>query len=150
MSSGDADGPPRDSTGRGDPSNRGSHDGGASSVSDDAPTPRERVRRLGRAALLGAVLAGLAVLALVLSGESVQFASENVFALGALVFGFSMLGWSGSVFVGDGIENVQRHLGGNSNWTETGSRQAMAVLGSVGLGGMVGASVVTVVLASVT
>jgi hypothetical protein len=112
-------------------------------------TVRERVARLGRALLLGAVLAGVAVPLLVLSGESVAFASEKVFAVGALVFGFSILGWSGSVFAGKGIENFQRHVGGGSDWSEADSRQAMAVLGSVGLGGMVGAAVATVVVGAI-
>ncbi|UPW02139.1 hypothetical protein M0R88_08605 [Halorussus gelatinilyticus] len=121
---------------------------GASPESGDAPTLRERLRRLGRALALGAALAGLAVPALVLTGESVAFASEKIFAVGALVFGFSILGWSGSVFAGEGIENFQRHLGGRSDWSEADSRQAMALLGSVGLGGMVGAMVATWVVGS--
>ena len=116
---------------------------------DDPPTPRERARQLGRALLLGAVLAGLAVPALVLSGESVRFASSKVFAVGALVFGFSILGWSGSVFAGRGMESFQQYLGGRSDWSEADSRRAMTVLGSVGAGGMVGASLATVVVGSV-
>ncbi|UPV76064.1 hypothetical protein M0R89_08405 [Halorussus limi] len=118
--------------------------------SDVEPTLRERVRRLGRALALGAALAAVAVPVLVLSGESVGFASEKIFAVGALVFGFSILGWSGSVFAGRGIENFQRHLGGRSDWSEADSRQAMAVLGSVGLGGMVGTVLATWVVAGVT
>jgi hypothetical protein len=117
--------------------------------SDDAPTPREYLRRLGRAVLLGAVLAGFGVPLLVIWGESVRFASEKMFALAALVFGFAILGWSGSVFAGRGVENVQRQLGGGSDWSEADSRRAMAVLGSVGLGGMVGASLATWLVASV-
>src|SRR6056297_82088 len=115
------------------------------SVDSADPTVRERAARLGRALLLGGVLAGLAVPLLVLSGETLVFASEKVFAVGALVFGFSILGWSGSVFAGKGIENFQRHIGGRSDWSEADSRQAMALLGSVGLGGMVGAVTATVV-----
>ncbi|MFC7081626.1 DUF7268 family protein [Halorussus caseinilyticus] len=118
-------------------------------IRDDSPTRRERARQLGRALAFGAVLAGLAVPVLVASGESVQFASEKVFAVGALVFGFSLLGWSGSVFAGRGIENFQRHIGGRSDWSEADSRRAMAVLGSVGVGGMVGASLATLVVGSV-
>ncbi|WP_135852349.1 DUF7268 family protein [Halorussus salinus] len=117
-------------------------------VSGDStdPTVRERAARLGRALLLGGVLAALAVPLLVLSGETLVFASEKVFAVGALVFGFSILGWSGSVFAGKGIENFQRHIGGRSDWSEADSRQAMALLGSVGLGGMVGAMAATLVV----
>jgi len=107
---------------------------------------RESGRLVGRALALGALAAGVAVPALVLAGETVGFASQKVFAVGTLVFGFSILGWSGSVFAGEGIENFQKHLGGGSNWSEADSRQAMVVLGSVGAGGMVGASVATVVV----
>lgn len=110
---------------------------------------RERVRLVGRAALLGVVLAALGVVALVLWGETLRFASQKVFALGALVFGFSLLGWSGSVFAGKGIEHFQEFLGGRSDWSEADSRQAMTVLGSVGVGGMVGASLTTMVLGSI-
>ena len=109
---------------------------------------RERARLVGRALALGAGLAALGVVALVLSGESLRFASEKVFAVGALVFGFSLLGWSGSVFAGEGIENFQEYIGGRSDWSEADSRRAMTVLGSVGLGGMVGASLATVALGS--
>ena len=110
---------------------------------------RRRVRVVGRAIVLGAVLAALAVPALVVAGETVQFASEKVFAVGALVFGFALLGWSGSVFAGRGIENAQEHLDVSSNWTEADSRRAMTVLGGVGVGGMVGASLATMALGGV-
>jgi hypothetical protein len=116
---------------------------------DDSPTPRERARQLGRALLLGAAMAAIAVPVLVASGESVRFASEKVFAVGALVFGFSLLGWSGSVFAGRGMENFQRYIGGRSDWSEADSRRAMTVLGSVGVGGMIGASLATMVVGSV-
>ncbi|WP_276299815.1 DUF7268 family protein [Halorussus lipolyticus] len=122
---------------------------GGDGTRDDSPTPRERVRQLGRALLLGAVLAGIAVPVVVLSGETVRFASEKVFAVGALVFGFSLLGWSGSVFAGRGMENFQRYIGGRSDWSEADSRRAMTVLGSVGVGGMMGASLATWVVGSV-
>jgi hypothetical protein len=110
---------------------------------------RQRAREVGRAVALGAALGALAVPVVVVSGESVGFASEKVFAVAALVFGFSLLGWSGSVFAGRGIENFQRHIGGRSDWSAADSRQAMAVLGGVGLGGMVGATLATLVVASV-
>jgi len=110
---------------------------------------RERARQAGRALAFGGALAGVGVVALVVSGETLEFASTKVFAVGALVFGFSLLGWSGSVFAGRGIENFQRHIGGRSDWSEADSRRAMVVLGSVGLGGMVGASVTTALVGAV-
>ncbi|WP_115862475.1 DUF7268 family protein [Halorussus litoreus] len=119
------------------------------SADESSPTLRDYAMLIGRALALGAVLAGVAVPLVVLSGESVRFASEKVFAVAALVFGFSILGWSGSVFAGRGIENFQRYIGGRSDWSEADSRRAMMVLGSVGAGGMVGASLTTAVVGAV-
>ena len=107
---------------------------------------RERVRLVGRTALLGLALGALGVPLAIASGETLQSASETVFAVGALVFGFALIGWSGSVFMGDAVESMQEYMDTNTNWTEADSRQAMAILGSVGLGGMVGASLATVVV----
>ena len=121
---------------------------GESSDGIDSLELRDRLRQLGRAALLGGVLAAVGVLALVLYGTSLAFASEKVFALGALIFGFALLGWSGSVFAGRGMENFQRYLDGNSDWSAADSRRAMVVLGGVGVGGMVGATLMTMVLGS--
>ncbi|NHN61036.1 hypothetical protein G9466_18385 [Halorussus sp. JP-T4] len=98
--------------------------------------------------MLGAGLGAFGLVVLVATGEPVDVASETVFAVGALVFGFSLLGWSGTVFAGRGIEHFQRHVGGRSDWSAADSRQAMAVLGGVGVGGMVGASLATVVVGS--
>jgi hypothetical protein len=113
---------------------------------DSGDSLRERAREVARATLFGAGLGAFGLVVIVLSGETLTFASEKVFAVGALVFGFSILGWSGSVFAGRGIENFQRHIGGRSDWSAADSRQAMAVLGGVGLGGMIGASLATVVV----
>lgn len=107
---------------------------------------RPRARLVARFGLFGALLGGVGVLLLVTSGEAVAFASRTAFSVGALVFGLALLGWSGSVFAGGAIENMQKHLGSNSDWTEADSRRAMAVLGSLGGGGMVGSSVMTIVL----
>ncbi|WP_435180861.1 DUF7268 family protein [Halorussus sp. AFM4] len=119
------------------------------STAGDGSVLRQRAREVGRATLLGAGLGALGLVALVAAGEPVDLASETVFAVGALVFGFSLLGWSGTVFAGRGIESFQRHLGGRSDWSAADSRQAMAVLGGVGVGGMAGASLATVVVGSV-
>ncbi|MFC4448741.1 DUF7268 family protein [Halorussus aquaticus] len=116
---------------------------------DSSSGLRERAREVWRAALLGAALGAFGLVAVVVAGETLQFASEKLFALAALVFGFSLLGWSGSMFAGRGMENFQKHLGGRSDWSAADSRQAMAVLGGVGVGGMVGVSVGTAVLANV-
>ncbi|WP_321112698.1 DUF7268 family protein [Halorussus salinisoli] len=149
MRSGDSDESRPGEPNPGDSRSGGLRPGDSTPNGDESPTLRERAARLGRALLFGVALAGAAVPVLVVSGESLQFASEKVFAVGALVFGFSILGWSGSVFAGRGIQSFQRHIGGRSDWTEADSRQAMAVLGSVGVGGMIGASLATVVVGSV-
>ena len=107
---------------------------------------RVRVRLVRRPLLAGFVLGALAVAATLVTGETLRFASRKVFALGALVFGFALLGWSGSVFVGRGVEDMQRHLETNTDWSEADSRRAMAVLGAVGFGAMVGVSVVSSLL----
>ena len=110
---------------------------------------RVRVRLVRRPLLAGLLLGVLAVVATLAAGESLRFASRKVFALGALVFGFALLGWSGSVFVGRGVEDMQRHLETNTEWTEADSRRAMAVLGAVGFGAMVGSSAAVAVLGAV-
>ena len=117
--------------------------------SEREPTVRERARTVGRATLLGTVLGVVGVALLVALGETLRFASETVFAVGALVLGFALLGWSGSVFAGRGIENAQEHLDVSSNWSEAASRRAMVVLLGVGAGVMVGSSGATVVLDAV-
>jgi hypothetical protein len=126
----------------------GSPDAVESADAAESEGLEERARQLGRAVLYGGGLAVLGVVVLVLAGESLRFASEKTFAVAALVFGFSLLGWSGSVFAGRGIENFQEHLGGRSDWSEADSRRAMAVLGAIGAGGMAGASLATIVLES--
>lgn len=113
-----------------------------------APTAhgrRKRVRLVAKTAALGTAL-GIVSVGVLTVTHSVAFASQKTFALAALVFGFALVGWSGSVLAGRGIENMQRHLDTGSNWTEKKSRQAMVVIGSLGFGGMVGTIVATTLL----
>ncbi len=107
---------------------------------------RPRLRLVARFGLVGIVLGGIAVLLVVATGETVSFASRKTFAVAALAFGFAVLGWSGSVFAGSAVENMQEHLDSNTNWTEANSRRAMTVIGSFGAGGMLGVVVMTSVL----
>lgn len=107
---------------------------------------RPRLRLVSRFGAVGFVFGGTGVLLVVAAGETVSFASRKVFAVAALAFGFAILGWSGSVFAGNAVENVQAHLDSNTNWTEADSRRAMTVIGSFGAGGMVGVVVMTLVL----
>ncbi|WP_458189129.1 DUF7268 family protein [Haladaptatus sp. NG-WS-4] len=105
-----------------------------------------RVRLVSRFGLYGVALGGVGVLLVVGAGETVTFASRKVFAVAALTLGFGVLGWSGSVFAGQAVENMQEYLDSNTGWTEANSRLAMTVIASLGAGGMVGASAMTLVL----
>ena len=107
---------------------------------------RPRLRLVARFGLVGLVLGGVGMLFVVATGETVSFASQKTFAVAALTFGFAILGWSGSVFAGSAVENMQKHLDTNTNWTEANSRRAMTVIGSFGAGGMLGVVVLTTVL----
>ncbi len=100
-------------------------------------------RRLVTAALAGAIAGGVAVAVFTIDGDF-RTATEQVFSLGALAFGLGLLGWSGSVMAGTGIENMQRYMKTRSNWTEADSRRAMTRLIGFGLGVMLVASVSTV------
>lgn len=99
-----------------------------------------RLRLVGGAAVAGAAGGALAVPAWRLyAGDGT--AVTTVFAVGALLLGFGLLGWSGSVFAGRGIENMQTYMGTSTGWTEADSRRAMARLLGFGLGVMIVAPV---------
>lgn len=99
-----------------------------------------RLRLVGGAAVAGGAGGALAVPAWRLyAGDGT--AVTTVFAVGALLLGFGLLGWSGSVFAGRGIENMQTYMGTATGWTEADSRRAMARLLGFGLGVMVVAPV---------
>jgi len=114
-------------------------------MADEGPTLaaalRPRVRLVGRAAALGAALGVLAFFALVVY-EGPVFAGRKAFGVGALLFGFAMLGWSGSILAGSGIEAMQEHLAVGGGWTERDSRRAMARIGGIGAGWMAAVAVV--------
>ncbi|QLG60778.1 DUF7268 family protein [Halorarum salinum] len=103
-----------------------------------------RLRLVGRALLVGTVvglLAGVVAVSL-FSPRTVR----TVFALGALALGFGVLGWSGSVMAGRGIETMHRYMDTGSDWTEEKSRRAMARVGGAGAGVMVGSGLVDAVV----
>jgi len=105
-------------------------------------SPTERVRLVLRATAVGGVVGGVAVFVLVLFGSSGGRAIELTFSAGALALGFGLLGWSGSVMAGRGVEAMQDHLDTASDWTEAKSRRAMARVGGFGGGLMLGSTVV--------
>lgn len=109
------------------------------SVRDELGAP---VRRFGTSALAGVALGGLAVVALTLTG-GLREATETTFAVGTLVLGVGVLGWSGSVMAGRGMENLQRHLDTSTDWTEMDSRRAMTRVTGVGAGLMVVSALAT-------
>lgn len=105
---------------------------------------RHRLRLVGSAALVGGVFAALAVVIVLLFTQySLTTVSTQLFSLGALCFGFGLLGWSGSVFAGSSVEHAQQHLDTGTNWSEDDSRRAMARISGFGGGGMLGVIVVS-------
>jgi hypothetical protein len=114
---------------------------------DDQPTPlADRARLVGRAAAVG-VVAGVALALALAVFEGPGFAGRKSFAVGAVLLGFGLLGWSGSIMAGEGFESMRAHLDVSSDWTERRSRRAMARVGGLGGGWMVGASIAAAVLA---
>lgn len=102
-------------------------------------------RRLVTAALAGFGAGAIALLALTVDGD-VRTATETTFAVGALALGFGVVGWSGSVLAGRGIENMQRYLETDTSWTEADSRRAMTRIAGFGAGVMLVASLGTALL----
>ena len=96
---------------------------------DGRPFGRTVARWVAVGALLGAIAAGV-----LLPVTGPQRATDTSFALGALLFGFGVATWGGTVGFGDSMSTVQSHLGGESEWTREGARQAFAVLTWVGAG----------------
>lgn len=105
-----------------------------------------RLRLVGGAFLIGAVLGTLVVVVLFAYAGEIGFADRKAFAVGALFFGLAMVGWAGSIMAGPGFENLQHYLDLNTNWSAADSRRAMARIGGAGFGWMVGVSVTTQVL----
>lgn len=104
-----------------------------------------RARIVASALAVGFVVGALAML--VLSARTgARPASTQVFALAALVLGFGVLGWSGSMFAGRAVEEMQTYLDTGTHWTERDSRRAMTRIASAGAGAMLAVVVVTPVL----
>ncbi|PSP96405.1 hypothetical protein BRC84_01625 [Halobacteriales archaeon QS_1_68_44] len=78
----------------------------------------------------------------VVGGETV---GAKTLAVGALLLGFGVLGWSGSVMAGRAIENAQRYMNTDTDWSEDDSRRAMSRVGSFGASLMLAVSSVTAV-----
>ncbi|MGQ3328552.1 MULTISPECIES: DUF7268 family protein [Halorubrum] len=96
---------------------------------DTRPSGRTIGRWVGVGGLLGVVVAGV-----LFPIAGAKQATDTSFALGALLFGFGVATWGGAVGFGDSMSAVQDHLGGESEWSREGARQAFAVLTWVGAG----------------
>ncbi|OYR56592.1 hypothetical protein DJ71_26565 [Halorubrum sp. E3] len=96
---------------------------------DTRPSGRTIGRWVGVGGLLGVVVAGV-----LFPFAGARRATDTSFALGALLFGFGVATWGGAVGFGDSMSAVQDHLGGESEWSREGARQAFAVLTWVGAG----------------
>ncbi|HMB50971.1 MAG TPA: hypothetical protein VKM69_09960 [Natronoarchaeum rubrum] len=103
-----------------------------------------RLRLVGGALAVGVLVGALGIPALIATGRTGLRAVEIAFGVGALALGVGLLGWSGSVMAGSGVEAMQEHMNTNSDWTEAKSRRAMARVGGFGGGLMVGSSLVEV------
>ncbi|ELZ91920.1 hypothetical protein C440_16449 [Haloferax mucosum ATCC BAA-1512] len=110
-------------------------------LSDDSPPlavqATVRLRIVGSAVLVGVLVATVALAGTSLAGAYAA-SVDTVFALGSLVFGFGLLGWSGAVALGRGIESMQNHLDTGTGWTEPDARRAMVRILGFGLGVMLG------------
>ena len=87
---------------------------------------------------VGAGVGGVTSLGL-LAVASPRGATDTAFALGTLLLGFGVAAWAGTVGFGDAIGRLQEYRDGDSGWTQTGARQAFAVLTWVGVGWTVAA-----------
>lgn len=108
-----------------------------------------RTRLVGSALVAGFVVGAGGLLLAILTLGSIRTASDTVFLLGALAFGFGLLGWSGSILAANSVAAMQEHLDAASGWTEAKSRRAMARIGGFGFGVMVGSALATVAVGGV-
>ncbi|MFC6823866.1 DUF7268 family protein [Halopelagius fulvigenes] len=100
---------------------------------------RRRARIVGGAFVVGLAVGAFGTLAGGVA-RSIAWAANSAFLLGALVFGFGLLGWSGSMLAGRAFEEMTRRLDSGSDWTERDSRRAMARIGGFGAGAMLAAA----------
>jgi hypothetical protein len=121
-----------DSSGDGVPTD-GSRRGERRPVATLSDWLRPRARLVLTSVGVGAAVGVLLTAALAL-GYDPAFAARKAFGVGLLAFGFGVVGWSGSVLAGPGLENMQRHLDTGSDWSETDSRRAMVRVASAGFG----------------
>ncbi|MEF8818573.1 MAG: hypothetical protein V5A31_03520 [Haloferacaceae archaeon] len=115
------------------------------SPGDPAAHARRVARPAARWVARGAV-AGVVVAGALLIPFSARGATDTAFALGALVLGFGVTAWSGTVGLGESLTRMQELSDVDSGWTQVGARRAFAVLSWVGSGWALGAVAASVAL----
>jgi hypothetical protein len=116
------------------------------STEDSASEPTSPpLSRLGRVFGFGVAVGVGVALALSVTSE-LQYATSTAFALGALIFGLALLGWTAAVSAGPRLESANKYLETGSNFSAARTQRAMLLLTGIGLGAMVGASVLSFLL----
>lgn len=90
------------------------------------------------------LVVGVLTLGLAAYGGSRTFGTRKAFALGTLALGFTVLGWSGPILAGRGMEEFLQRVEGGIDWTEADSRRAMARTVGFGTGMMARVAVIDV------
>lgn len=121
----------------------------ATDTADSSILDRAHLRYLAAAATrwvaVGAGIGAVSSLGLLLV-TTPKGATDTSFAFGALVLGFGVTAWSMAVGLGETINGVRRHLGGDSGWTERGAREAFFVLSWTGAGWVLTAALISIAL----
>ncbi|MFB6112661.1 MAG: hypothetical protein ABEJ58_01005 [Halodesulfurarchaeum sp.] len=104
----------------------------------------DRLRSLGRTALLGGVLGIVLPLVLLGLGWPLRSATTLSFSIGGLAFGFGLTIWAGSLMSGTSIAAAGEHLGRSFDVEKT--TGAMGVLASFGGAWMVGTTLLSIAL----
>jgi hypothetical protein len=116
---------------------------------DAGDLPTEDPVVLARSVAVGFAGGAVGVPLFLVVGWSVRNASELVFALGALAFGFGLTSWASAILLGGTLDEASEQLDLDRRWTSADSRNAMSVITAFGAAAMVGAPVATVAVQGV-
>lgn len=72
-----------------------------------------------------------------------RFVSDFVFSVGAILFGFGLMGWAVSILLTKVMQNRLANV--SSDWSEQASRRAMTLIGGFGLGLMLGTTLMAII-----
>lgn len=115
---------------------------------DAGDLPTEQPATLARTAAVGLAAGTVGVAVGVAGGWSAREASEVVFSLGAVAFGFGLASWASAILMGGTLDSAAEQLDVERRWTSAESRDAMSVVAMFGVAAMVGASVAVTVAAA--